>query len=270
MYDCSMPDDITDIAHFYDCSPDYEDQRLLRHRLEFDLTMRYLDHYLPPNAEILELGAATGRYSVELAKRGHTGLSVDISTQLIERCRLALDEAGQHGWRTMIGDARTVDVDEEFDAVLVMGPLYHLVEQGDRLAVLENARNWLVEGGLVFSAWVSRFGMLGDLIKHQPSWVEQENEVASIMSDGRDLPGPRDGFRGYYARVEEIEAIQAQAGFETVALAAVEPVISADDASYNKLNGSTRAQWENLLFSISQEPSIVGASRHLLYVGRKT
>jgi hypothetical protein len=58
-------------------------------------------------------------------------------------------------------------------------------------------------------------------------------------------------------------------GFETLAVAAVEPLIAADDESYNKLQGKQRQLWLDLLYEISTERSILGASRHLLYIGRK-
>ena len=269
-YDVQMPDDVSDIHDFYSRSPDYEDERLLRHQLEFELTLRYFDEFLPAKSNILELGAATGRYSLELAKRGHRGTAVDLSAALIERCRQRLNEAGYTAdWQTIVGDARTVEIQEQFDAVLVMGPLYHLVETADRSTVLDNARNWLIDDGLIFSAWISRYGILGDLIKNLPNWIEREDEVASVLAEGRDPPGPRSGFRGYFVRVDEIESAHAEAGFKKVALAAVEPAISADDDSYNSLIHSVRSRWLELLFAISQESSILGASRHLLYVGRK-
>lgn len=52
-------------------------------------------------------------------------------------------------------------------------------------------------------------------------------------------------------------------------IAGVEPAISADDESYNRLEGDVRERWLDLLFEISSEPSIVAASRHILYVGRR-
>ena len=58
-------------------------------------------------------------------------------------------------------------------------------------------------------------------------------------------------------------------GIRTVALAGVEPAISADDESYNKLQAPQRDLWLDLLFEVSTDPTTVGASRHLLYIGRK-
>ena len=65
-----MIDDVSDIAFFYNSDPERERCRLDRHQLEYDLTWRYLNRYLPSQGSILEVGAATGRYTLELAKRG--------------------------------------------------------------------------------------------------------------------------------------------------------------------------------------------------------
>jgi hypothetical protein len=50
----------------------------------------------------------------------------------------------------------------------------------------------------------------------------------------------------------------------------VEPAISTDDESYNRLEGMQRELWLDLLYEIGSERSILGASRHILYVGMKS
>jgi len=52
-------------------------------------------------------------------------------------------------------------------------------------------------------------------------------------------------------------------------VAGVEPAISADDESYNKLRGKQRQLWLDLFYQTNTESSIIGASRHLLYIGKK-
>ncbi len=89
-----MFNDVNDIAEFYNNNTDNEHDRLVRHQLEYDLTWRYLDQYLPPSGHILEVGAATGRYTLELAKRGWKLTSVDLSAAMIERCRQNLRNEG--------------------------------------------------------------------------------------------------------------------------------------------------------------------------------
>ena len=268
-----MLDDVSDIAAYYNNDPERERSRLERHQLEYDLTWRYLSQYLPSQGSILELGAATGRYTLELAKRGYTITAVDMSLGLLEECRKSTADAGlERQVRFMVTDARDLSevTEKGFDAVLLMGPLYHLVEEADRKVALKQVFDKLREGGILFSAFISRFGVLSDLIKDLPDWIEDQVKVRSLLTNGKRPENyPRGGFRGYFAHVSEIAPLHEAIGFETLAVVGVEPAISADDESYNRLEGRQRQLWLDLLYAISTEKSILGASRHLLYIGKK-
>jgi SAM-dependent methyltransferase len=266
-------DDVSDIAAFYSSHPEKEHVRLEHHQLEHDLTWRYLDRYLPSQGAILEVGVATGRYTLELAKRGYRLTAVDLSAKLIDACRERIVGEGlADRVRFVVADARDLSSVEEagFDAVLLMGPLYHLVVEADRRLALREAFDRLREGGVIFSSFISRFGIMGDLVKNLPHWIEDQAEVRSLIESGRRPDdAPRGGFRGYFAEVSELAPLHEAVGFETLAVAGVEPAISADDESYNRLQGRQRQLWLDLFDEISTEKSIIGASRHLLYVGRK-
>lgn len=268
-----MIDDITDIAEYYDNKAASEHQRLERHQLEYDLTWRYLNEYLPPQGSILEIGAATGRYTVELARRGYRVTAVDLSAVQLGQCRQRLVDAGlEKQVHLVVSDARYLAeiADTSVDAVMLMGPLYHLIEEEDRKAALRQATSHLVEGGIIVSALISRFGIMGDLLQKMPQWIEDQAEVRSVLEKGRDSDSfPRGEFRAYCAKVAEIAPLHEAAGIETIVMAAVEPAIAADDTSYNCLGGERRRLWLDLLYEMSTEPSILGASRHLLYIGRK-
>src|SRR5437764_14766294 len=95
--DRSMRDDISDIAASYDRGVEDEDSRLERHQLEYDLTWRYMTRYLPPAGSILEIGAATGRYTLALCRRGYCVTAVDLSAALLQRCKLRLEAERLHG-----------------------------------------------------------------------------------------------------------------------------------------------------------------------------
>jgi S-adenosylmethionine-dependent methyltransferase len=267
-------DDISDIAASYDRSVEDEDARLERHQLEYDLTWRYLTRYLPPVGSILEIGAGTGRYTLALCRRGYSVTAVDLSAALLERCqqRLAAEQLpGQVQF--VVADARDLHgvPTTAFDAVLLMGPLYHLVFEEDRRQAVRQAADRLRSGGLLLSTHLSRLGILGDLMRRAPEWIERGEEVRSLLDRGRrpdDLP--RGGFRGYFARASEIRPLHEALGIQTVALAGVDPAISADDGSYNTLESPRRDRWLDLLLEVSTDETIVGASRHLLYIGRKS
>lgn len=266
-------DDVSDIRRFYDSDPQREHFRLEEHQLEHDLTWRYFEHYLPTQGTILEVGAGTGRYTLELAKRGYAVTAVDLSAALLEVCQQQLTAAGLASRvELIVADARNLsDIRKNnFDAVLLMGPLYHLIVEADRKAALIQAYDQLRTGGILCSAHLSRFGVLGDLLRNKPEWIENQAEAKSMLENGkRPDAAPRGGFRAYSTIPSEVVPLHEDIGFETIALAGVEPAIGSDEDIYNKLQGSQRQLWLDMLYAISAEPSIIGASRHLLYVGKK-
>ena len=268
-----VTDDIADIASLYDSGVDAEDARLERHQLEYDLTWRLITRHLPPTGSILEIGAGTGRYTLALCRLGYSVTAVDLSAALLERCRQRLaDEHLLARAQLVVADARDLHAvpSTSFDAVLLMGPLYHLVLEADRVQAIRRATERLRSGGLLFSTFLSRLGVLGDFMRRMPEWIERREDVRWLLDSGRRPDGrPTGGFRGYFASVAEITPLHESLGLETVALAAVEPAISADDESFNRLQGTQRELWLDLLLEVSSDEATVGASRHLLYVGRK-
>ena len=273
-----MSDNIQDIRDYYNAAVEGEDKRLENHQLERDLTRRYLEAYLPksnlPEAgRILEIGAATGAYTLWLAQHGYQVLAVDLSEQELELSMQSIEAAGlAERVKYRVDDARWLAQvpERDFDAVLLMGPLYHLVLEADRILAVQSAVERLKPGGVFVSSFISRFGLLGDLLRNVPGWIEDGDEVRAILEIGRDPNHyPKGGFRGYFTTVAEIRPLHEQAGLETLVLAGVEPAISADDESYNRLEGQQLALWQDLLYEISREPSMLASSRHLLYIGRK-
>ncbi len=102
-----MSDDVSDIAAYYNSDPEREHWRLGQHQLEYDLTWRYLNQYLPSQGSILEVGAATGNYTLELANRGYRLPAVDLSAAQIEECRKSIaDEGLERQVRLIIGASR--------------------------------------------------------------------------------------------------------------------------------------------------------------------
>jgi len=268
-----MPDDVSDVQSYYDDASESELVRLERHQLERDITWRYLEKYLPPSGSVLDIGTGTGAYAIPLAKRGYTVTAVDLSPKLLEVCQKRVAEEGlEDKVAFLVADARDLSdvAGNTFDAVLLMGPLYHLVLEEDRKTALKEAFNRLTPGGVIFSSFISRYGVLGDVMKNISHWIEKQSEVRSIIERGREPDdADRGGFRGYFVKVSEITPLHEEIGFKTLVMAGVEPAISADDESYNRLEDTRRKLWLDLLYDISTEESIIAASRHLLYIGVK-
>lgn len=268
-----MFDDNSDIRAFYNNDPAYEDDRLARHQLEFDMTWRYFDRYLPKSGHVLEIGAATGKYTIGLAQKGYRVTAVDMSANLLQVCRDNLQNVALLDKVSLVeADARDLSSikKNDFDAVLHMGPLYHLFSHAERLAAIQEAVKHLRPGGVFFSAHISRFGIMGNIIRMDPALIQDQASLQALIKNGF-IPREKahSGFRGYFATADEIVPLHEKGGLKTILLAGIEPAISDDDESYNKLEGQQRELWLDLLYKMSQDPSLVGASRHLLYVGQK-
>ena len=269
-----MKDDVRDIREFYDKSVHKEHTRLDRHPIEKDMTWRYLDEYLPGAGSILDIGAATGAYAIPLAQRGYHVTAVDFSSSLLDVCAERAIEL-KIGDRISRVNADARDLSEirkkNYDVALIMGPLYHLVHKEDREAAVREAYNHLVPGGIIFSAFISRYGVWGDIMEKNPDSIDSPSGAQLIIDEGQDPYFTEWGrtFRAYFATVPEITPLHERLGFDTLVLAAVEPVGLAADMAYSDMNESQRRKWLNLMYAISREPTILGASCHLLYIGRK-
>ncbi len=268
-----MLDDISDIRAYYDEGTEGELARLERNQLEHDITWRYLEKYLPSKGNILEIGCGPGTITIGLLKRGYKVSAVDFSPKMIEMCmkRVSAESPGQN-ILYYVKDARDLGEikKEAFDAVLLMGPLYHLVYKEDRELALSEAFSRLKSGGIIFSTFISRFGIWGNLIKKIPEIIEKQKAIRSAIEHGKDSDEEQvGGFRPYFATVSEIAPLHEEIGFETLVVAASEPCISADGESYNKLEWNRRKLWLDLLYELSTEKSIIAASQHLIYIGRK-
>lgn len=132
-----------------------EDNRLTsRHGMvEYLTTMRYIERYLRPGMRVLEIGAATGRYSHTLARRGY---SVD-AVELVERNIEVFRQNTQPGEEISVvqGDARDLSAfpSDAYDVTLLLGPMYHLFTREDKLKALSEAVRVTKKGGTVFVAY---------------------------------------------------------------------------------------------------------------------
>jgi SAM-dependent methyltransferase len=154
-------------------------------QLEWVRTQELLQRYLPgPPAAILDVGGGPGAYAAWLAGLGYTVHLVDpVPRHVAEALALAAAQPG-HPFTAALGDARGLDApDAAFDAVLLMGPLYHLVDRSDRLRALGEARRAVRPGGRVIAVVISRFASLLDGLRS--GWLQNPVFRAIVEQDLR-------------------------------------------------------------------------------------
>ena len=125
-------DDLSSIvAAYYDSDPEREWQRVERHRTEYAVTLRALEEHLPkPPAHVLDCGGGPGRYAIELVRRGYQVTLFDLSLENLKVAHQHAEQAGVGLEAILHGSVVDLSYFENssFDALLLMGPLYHLLE----------------------------------------------------------------------------------------------------------------------------------------------
>jgi len=262
------------VRTFYDKYAEQEWSRADRHPVEFATTWRAIQEYLPPASKVLDVGGGPGRYSIRLAQAGHRVTLLDLSENCVD---LARKKAAEHGVAIegfIHGDALNLSPfpAETFDAILLMGPLYHLTEAADREQAVAQALRVLRSGGLVFAAFITRQAFLVDALKYYPgrvltygSLVDHFLETGVSITSGEN-PGFTDA---YFADPMEIEPLMRGFGLETLRIAAAEPLVCLVEQAVNQLPKDAFERWVDLCYRFGTNPVNWGASEHILYVGRK-
>ncbi|MEK7728815.1 MAG: methyltransferase domain-containing protein [candidate division KSB1 bacterium] len=246
-------------------------------QLEHARTQELLTRYLPaPPAMILDVGGGPGIYAAWLAQQKYEVHLVDpIDSHLAHARKLSTQQVATPIMSITSGDARALQfADHCADAVLMLGPLYHLIEKKDRLAALHEARRALKPGGVLCVAIISRFASgleglfqntLGDptfaeIVRHDLTTGHHRNPTENIFYFTE----------AYFHHPQEIAEEISAAGLNhehTLALEGPGWLLQDFAACWN--DATRREQMLQLVRQMENEPSLLGASAHIMAIARK-
>jgi SAM-dependent methyltransferase len=262
-----------DVRVYYASGAELERLDLPLGVIEFTRTKEIVERHLPPPpARVIDVGGGPGRYAIWLAERGHQVIHRDLVQLHVDRT-LADARAAGVAVDSGIADARSLDVaDDVADVVLLLGPLYHLTERGDRMLALAEARRVGRSGGWVFVAAISRWaprlhGILVDRI-----YEGSPDAMALVETVERTgvLPPLFDGsFSGFCHRPDELRDEAASAGLDIVDLVGVEGLAFA----LADLRGRVAADRERDIVldaarAVERVPELMGLGPHLILTAR--
>lgn len=253
---------LSEIEKHYNKHP--EDLRLLRRHgmVEFEVTMHHLHRFLRPGMRLLDIGAGTGRYASALMAEGYQVKAVELVRHNIQ-VFLEREPAAD----IMQGDARDMPFipTDSADLTLLLGPLYHLISQEDKLKALCEARRVTRPGGLIFVAYLmNEYSIL--------SYCFDEDRIGSLMERGcvdQDFHIQSQAGELYdYVRLEDIDCLDRLAGLERVTIFSPDGAADYMRTRLNRMSEETFAHFIEYQKCISERPDLIGAGSHVVDVLR--
>lgn len=246
-----------------------EDGRLRsRHGMvEFLTTMRYVEKYLQPGMRILEIGAATGRYSHTLARQGYRVDAVELLEHNIEMFR----KNTQPDEPVTITQGNAIDLSafksETYDITLLLGPMYHLFTWEDKLKALSEAIRVTKKDGIVAAAYC-----MGDpsvlsygFVKGKIHEIIEKCMLDPVTFD--TFSNPWDIFELY--RKEDIDELRQQFPVTQLHFVATDGYTNHFRDVVDAMDDRTYEVYLNYHFATCERQDMIGYSHHTIDIFRK-
>ncbi|HET7768264.1 MAG TPA: methyltransferase domain-containing protein [Chloroflexota bacterium] len=255
-------------------------------RIEFSVTWKFIQRMLPdPDAgrneanaplRVLDAGCGPGRYAISLAQA--YGDSVRVS--LLDLSPHCLELAGE--WARAVealpsfedlvtGDVRDLSrwPDAHFDAVLLLGPLYHLLSAKERRRAVAEVHRVLKPGAPVIASAIARFTPARLALKYWPDQITAP-ELREALETGTAPAVPGAAWTdAAYLRPAEVRRLFERSGFATETVAAAEGFAAFMEDAVNRLSEDDYARWLELIVQTCADPDLLASAAHILYIGRK-
>ncbi|NMM23358.1 MAG: class I SAM-dependent methyltransferase [Phycicoccus sp.] len=256
----------------------FERDRLFRDgepRLELTRTLELLDRFLPSApARLIDVGGGPGAYAAIWARQGYDVHLYDVLELHVQQAQQASDAQPEHSFTAQVADARSIpEPDASADAVVLLGPLYHLTEPAERAAALLEAWRILKPGGVVAAVGISRSSALLDGLWR--GWlgypvfraIAERDLVDGQHRNPDPIRYPQWFTTAYFHRPEELVAEVKDAGFDAVSLLGIEGPGWLMQEHWS--DPDRREQMLLAARAVESEPTMSGLSAHLLAVGTK-
>jgi ubiquinone/menaquinone biosynthesis C-methylase UbiE len=290
--------DFNKVKHYYS---HFDEKNRLRNdnsgKLEYLMTMQILEKYLPgvddgmnvthrqkartdsgagKKISILDLGGGAGVYSFPLAKAGYEVTLADLSEDLLAMARKQKEEDDLKNL-VSCDHVNATDLcsykNDQFDVVLLFGPLYHLLENDERQKCVAEVYRVLKPCGKVFASFIPYLSGSIALVSRF-CWSPEQVSVEILekaFESGKFNNLSDHGFQeGYYPKSEEIEKLFAENGFNKINMRSIRGFgYEKEDMIFKFKNKNAFKDILNLISQTAEDKSIIETCGHAMYVGEK-
>ncbi len=258
------------VRNFYNKGVQYEWERLERHPIEFEVTKHYLDKYIKSGDKVLDIGGGSGRYTLYLAENGCDVTLFDLSD---ENVSFAINKAKEMNLniKALQGDACEVYtvLDESFDHILLMGPMYHLLDEVQRTKALEAALKLLKPNGIIYVSFISLFAGVCYYMKNDPQLVFDTNEQEYIKNYLENKTYCGDAFtKACFIAPKDVLPFMSRFALEKLHLFGQESITSPCENNIYACDKNVIKRWTELAIATCEREEFLSYSEHLMYIGR--
>ena len=238
--------------------------------LEFARTVEIVLRRLPAApAVVADIGGGPGRYALWLASAGYQIEHRDLMPLHVEQLMTQADALGLTGIHTAVGDACDLDLPAtSADAVMLLGPLYHLADREMRVRALRECARVVRPGGPVFAAAISRWAVRIDGMLRERLYLahpQVRDIVGEVERTGILPPLKEGGFTAYLHRPTELRDELTEAGLDVTDLVSVEgPAFILGDLDARMIDATDRDVALEVARAIERVPELIGFGPHLL------
>jgi SAM-dependent methyltransferase len=246
-----------------------EEQRASASRaagLEFHFTKKLLDEFVTKQSRVIEIGCGTGYYGIYLYDKSKEYIGVDLTPENIELFNEKIEKKKIKNITTMVGDAANLlGINEnEFDVVLVFGPMYHLPPE-ERDMAFEESKRICKRDGIIMFAYQSKLGaylQAGILSypNHYPN--KKTNEFVLIKETDDERPG-----LFYFTTPEKIKNCAKLHGLEVIKNVGVNFVFNKEQI--NNMDDVKFDCWLEFSEYLCNDESCTGLSNHSIIICKK-
>lgn len=266
-----MEDCIRVVQEHYDGDVQKEWARLERHPFEFIITTGMMDRYIKPGDKILDIGGGPGRYSIYYAKKGCDVTLVDLSP---ENVKFAIEKSKEMNvnMKAISGDAREVNklVNGKFDHIFVMGPMYHLLDEKDRIKALRSAITMLKDSGMMYVSFILMFAEMIYGMKYMPQLLLMDTEQIYIdeVLKGKSYSG--DSFtKAFFINHKDIIPFMEKFNLKKKHFFGQEGILSPCELNILSQPQEVIDKWVEVAEQLCEREELLSYSEHAMYIGQK-
>lgn len=243
-----------------------EDKRLTRRhgKVEFIVTLKYIHDYLNKmnNPKIIDIGAGTGKYSIELSNQGYDVTAIELVKHNLSYIK-KYDKIKSY-------QGNAIDLsrfkDQTFDLTLLFGPMYHLIDGNDKIKALNEAKRITKKDGIIMVAYIMNdYCILTHGFKDNNILNAIENKM--IDDSFKCIKWDNNLYSVY--RIEDIDKLNEKVNLNRIKIITPDGPANYMRNTLNKMSDKEFDKFIEYVLSISDRKDMIGSSAHTIDILKK-